>query len=89
MPYDRVVALIGSVKSRRAPLGRMMKIVGVGAGVVSTVFGLYLFNHDCLILAHIVPAYGDGPAGMIVGPALVLIGVVSVLAFLERPLFPS
>jgi hypothetical protein len=68
-------------------MSKVMKILGAGA--VITVFGLYLFIHDCLILAHIVSPYGEGPAGLIVGPALVLIGVVAVLAFLEKPLFPS
>ena len=68
---------------------RAMKVLGVGAGAGIAGFGLYLFIHDCLILAHIVSAYGEGPAGLIVGPALVLIGVVSVLAVLEKPLFPS
>jgi hypothetical protein len=68
---------------------RVMNILVVGAGAVITGFGLYLFIHDCLILAHIIPPYGEGPAGLIVGPALVLIGGVAVLAFLEKPLFPS
>jgi hypothetical protein len=68
---------------------RVIKRFGVGAGAIITGLGLYLFIHDCLILAHIIPPYGDGPAGLIVGPALVLIGVVSVLWFLEKPLFPS
>ena len=54
-----------------------------------TGFGLYLFIHDCLILAHILPPYGDGPAGLILGPVLALIGVVAALAFLEKSLFPS
>jgi hypothetical protein len=31
-------------------------------------------------------AYGEGPAGLIVGPAVVLIGAVAVLAFLEKSL---
>jgi hypothetical protein len=66
-----------------------MKVFGVGAGGVIAGFGLYLFIHDCLILVAIVSPYGDGPAGLIVGPALVLIGVVAVLAFLEKSLFPS
>jgi hypothetical protein len=67
----------------------VIKRVGVGASVIITGLGLYLFVHDCLILAQIFPPYGDGPAGLIVGPALVLIGVVSTLAILEKSLFPS
>ena len=54
-----------------------------------TGFGLYLFIHDCLILAHILPPYGDGPADLILGPVLALIGVVAALAFLEKSLFPG
>jgi hypothetical protein len=70
-------------------MSKVMKILGVGAGAIIAGFGLYLFIHDCLILAHIIPPYGEGPAGLIVGPALVLIGVVAVLAFLEKSLLPS
>jgi hypothetical protein len=68
---------------------RAMKVLGVGAGAVIAGFGLYLFTHDCLILAHIISPYGEGPVGLIVGPALMLIGVVSVLAVLEKPFFPG
>ena len=68
---------------------RMIKRAGVGASVITTGFGLYLFIHDCLILAHILPPYGDGPAGLILGPVLALIGVVAALVFLEKSLLPS
>jgi hypothetical protein len=67
---------------------RVIKILGVGAGAIISGFGLYLLIHDCLILAYVMPPYGEGPAGLIVGPALVLIGAVAVLALLEKTLFP-
>jgi len=70
-------------------MGRVIKCAGVGASAMVTGFGLYLFIHDCLILAHILPPYGDGPAGLILGPVLALIGVVTALAFLEKSLFPG
>lgn len=68
---------------------RVIKRVGFGASIIITGLGFYLFVHDCLILAQILLPYSDGPAGLIVGPALVVIGVVSTLAILEKSLFPS
>ena len=67
----------------------MIKCAGIGASAIITGFGLYLFIHDGLILAHILPPYGDGPAGLILGPVLALIGVVAPLALPEKSLFPS
>jgi hypothetical protein len=68
---------------------RAVKRVGIGTSAVFVVLGLYLFIHDCLILVHIVQPYGEGPAGLIIGPILIVIGVVAMLWLLERPLFPS
>ena len=70
-------------------MGRVIKCAVVGASASITGFGLYLFIHDCFILAHILPPYGDGPAGLILGPELALIGVVAPLALPEKSLFPS
>lgn len=40
-------------------------------GLTPICFGLYLFVHDCLIFVHVLPPYGDGPAGIIAGPVLI------------------
>jgi hypothetical protein len=68
---------------------RAVKRVGIGTSAVFVGLGLYLFVHDCLILVHIVQPYGDGPAGLIMGPILIVIGAVTMLWLLERPLFPN
>jgi hypothetical protein len=66
----------------------MARRFGVGAGAVIASFGLYYFLHDCLILVHLLKPYGDGPAGVVVGPVLMVIGIVCILRLLEKSLFP-
>jgi hypothetical protein len=66
----------------------MARRFGVGAGAVIATFGLYYFLHDCLIFAHLLHPYGDGPAGVIAGPVLMVIGIVCVLRLREKSLFP-
>jgi hypothetical protein len=68
---------------------RAVKGVGIGTGAVLAGLGVYLFVHDCLILAYIAKPYGDGPAGLIIGPILTVMGVVAMLWRLEKPLFPN
>ena len=63
---------------------RAAKRVGIGTSVVVVGLGLYLFLHDCLILVHILQPYGDGPFGLIMGPLLIVIGVVVMLWLSER-----
>jgi hypothetical protein len=67
----------------------MARRFGVVASAVVATFGLYNFLHDCLILVHVLKPYGDGPAGVVVGPVLMVIGIVCTLWLLEKPLFPS
>ncbi len=48
-------------------------------GATLSVLGLYLLIHDSLILVHVIAPYGDGPAGVIAGPIMILFGLALML----------
>lgn len=59
---------------------RRARVSAVIIGLAPLCLGLYLLLHDGLIVAHLLQPYGDGPAGLIVGPFLILVGAI----FLRR-----
>jgi hypothetical protein len=58
---------------------KMARGSGWVLGFFLVFFGLYVFVHDALVVAHIVAPVGDGPFGLIIGPILLVAGVVLIL----------
>jgi hypothetical protein len=62
-----------------ASMRPFLRSCGYLFGALLVALGSYLLIHDVLILIHVVAPYGDGPAGVIAGPIVILFGVVIIL----------
>jgi hypothetical protein len=58
---------------------KFLRGTGWFVGVLLGLVGLFVLVNDSLVIAHVVQPTGEGPYGVVVGPVLILMGVVLML----------